>query len=77
MIIDVSKRDVTQQGKTETCYFLLLWKVEMKGVMSGTTDIRDIRTQDWKHNYCADNVCCAITEKLCGTVANRWFGKRS
>ena len=37
-------------------------------------DIRDIRTRDWKHNYCADNVCYAITEKLCGTVANRWFG---
>ena len=27
-------------------------------------DIRDIRqTQDWKHNYCADNVCYTITEK--------------
>ena len=37
-------------------------------------DIRDICTWDWKHNYCADNVCYAINEKLCGTVANRWFG---
>ena len=26
-------------------------------------DIRDIRTRDWKHNYCADNVCYAITKK--------------
>ena len=39
-----------------------------------TIDIRDMCTRDWKHNYCVDNVCYTITEKLCGTVVNRWFG---
>ena len=34
---------------------------------------RDIRTRDWKQNYCMDNVCCAITEILCGTVVRHWF----
>ena len=66
--------DAMSDEDDDQCDILPPTKKYKRSKLTFSIGIRDIRTRDWKHNYCTDNVCYAITEKLCGTVANHWFG---